>query len=198
VQNRSKGINAMSEKPSTEDTRKIHAEINQIVNQRYLLATFSITMFGAMLALFFPKNLPNPNEAVGSIVIGGCILLIFLLLLVYIISHLLLGKLRVLSSYLRATDSSVWEIHWEKYNRKFPEKWGYTRAITLVFMMLGLTAFGMPFFIAITHDLYVPRSVISAALWIVFIVYEVTLYLLGFKYYHKIGSDSYELWKKIL
>jgi hypothetical protein len=32
--------------PTTEDIRKIHAEVNQLVNQRFLLTTLGITVYG--------------------------------------------------------------------------------------------------------------------------------------------------------
>jgi hypothetical protein len=36
--------------PDPDDVRKLHAEINQIVNQRFLITTLSITVFGVLIA----------------------------------------------------------------------------------------------------------------------------------------------------
>jgi hypothetical protein len=44
--------------PNGEDERKLHAEINQIVNQRFILTTLALTIFGILIVLMVPKDTP--------------------------------------------------------------------------------------------------------------------------------------------
>ena len=53
-------------KPNSEDVIKINSEINQIVNQRFVITTTAITVFGVMIAWMFPKSAPNPGDSIGS------------------------------------------------------------------------------------------------------------------------------------
>ncbi|MCU0916382.1 MAG: hypothetical protein MUC88_17735, partial [Planctomycetes bacterium] len=57
--------------PNTEDTRKLHAEVNQIVNERLLLTILAVTVFGTMIAWLIPRNPPESKTSVGMFAYGG-------------------------------------------------------------------------------------------------------------------------------
>jgi hypothetical protein len=49
--------------PSQEDERKLHNEINQIVNQRFILTTLALTLFGVLIAWMVPKDAAHQVDA---------------------------------------------------------------------------------------------------------------------------------------
>ena len=55
------------EKHIAEDVHKIHAEINQIVNQRFLLLVASISLFGVALGWLVSRPTPAPGNQLGAI-----------------------------------------------------------------------------------------------------------------------------------
>ena len=55
----------MLQGPSTED-RKLHSEVNQIVNQRFQLATIAITIFGVVVAWLLPRQTPVAGTPLGA------------------------------------------------------------------------------------------------------------------------------------
>ncbi len=140
--------------PNPEDTRKLHAEINQIVNQRFLLTTLAITVFGVMAAWLIPKTTPSPKSDVGLFTIAGSTLLTFLLGALYLFNHFFLkGMLRLYTSYLLVTESSGWESDWETYRNNFKGYLGYTKGQAFVFLLLGVISTVFPFLIALGYSL---------------------------------------------
>jgi hypothetical protein len=68
---------------SAEDIRKLHAEVNQIINQSFTLNTAAITAFGVVLAWTIQKPGTSPGDAAtaDSIAVVGAVLIQFVLFL---------------------------------------------------------------------------------------------------------------------
>jgi len=134
------------EKPTLEDVKKIHDEINQIVNQRFLITTAVISIFGVVAALLVRENLND------FLVFFVSFLLASLTFMLYIFSYTLKRTLRIFSTYLNVTGSSIWEQQWEDY-RDYEKRnentitWAYSKGHTIVFMLLGGFSIALPFVI---------------------------------------------------
>jgi len=137
--------------PNADDLRKLHAEATQIVNQKFLITTAAITVFGVLSAqmLSSQANLPGPGAGVGTggaarqMMLGwagflGPALLNVVLLVLLFYSTILAGMLRVITTYLVETGASAWEGDWALYRRG--GHLGYTRAQAVVFLVLSLVA----------------------------------------------------------
>lgn len=141
----------MSLSPNKEDVRKIHAEINQIVNQRFLITTFAITIFGIIASWMIPKNTPDVGSNIGAFTFAASILLIIMLFILFLLSHFLKGMLRILTTYLLVSGESNWERDWKEYRKK--GHWAYTIPQTGVFLGLGFLSTIFPFVLAYVYSL---------------------------------------------
>jgi len=128
---------------SPEDQRKLHAEINQIINQRFLLTTLAVTVFGIIAAWLLPKERPQPGTSVGLFTYAGSILLITLLFVLFFFLHRLRAMSKTLAAYLVVTKQSRWEQDWAEYRKK--GYFGYTEVQAIVFPVLGGLAAAIPF-----------------------------------------------------
>jgi hypothetical protein len=128
-----------------EDTRKIHLEINQIVNQRFLLITAAITLFGVVITQMIPKDMSNVRQYIGLMRIEVVLLLIFLLVF-FRFSLLLRRSLRLFATYLIVKKASAWEADWEKFRVTGVRV--YTHAHTDIFLLLGFLTTALPIAIA--------------------------------------------------
>lgn len=183
-------------KPSPEDLRKIHAEVNQLVNQRFLLTTLAITVFGVVVAWFIPKSPMHPGDRVGGLTLGGSVLLLALLFLLYFHSHLLRGMLRVFTSYLVETKSSGWEQDWAAY-RADKKHWAYTKPQTLVFMVLGVLAILFPVFLAVLYSLQWEPQIGFVILAVAWVAYESMIWAMGFKEVGSTETESLAKWRAV-
>jgi hypothetical protein len=138
-------------KPNTEDIRKLHAEVNQIVNQRVTATTAAVTILGVVLAWMIPKTPPTPCSDVGGFVFFGSILLLLLLFILFWFSYTLRGMLRIITSYLLVTKSSNWEIDWKSYRDERSEVI-YTKSQTIIFLLLGVVSASFPFVLALVFS----------------------------------------------
>lgn len=166
--------------PSPEDLRKIHAEITQIVNQRFLITTFAITVFGIIGAWLIPKNTPAVGSDLGLFTFAGSILLTLLLFALYLFSHFLRGMLRIFTSYLLVTETSAWEYDWKRY--RGVKYLGYTKAQTIVFLVLGVLSTIFPIVIAGVYSLSLrPRTGLYAdiAVGVVYFLLVLAMGILG-------------------
>jgi hypothetical protein len=128
--------------PKPEDVRKIHAEINQLVNQRFLLTTVAITAFGVVMGTLVPRN-PPPASGLGGFVFLMAMVLSVLLFALFLLSHLYKGMTRVYSGYLIETKASNWEVDWKEFRK---DKYvGYTKPQTLIFLTLNAITVAFPF-----------------------------------------------------
>jgi hypothetical protein len=130
--------------PDRDDVIKLHAEINQIVNQRFTVTTFSITIFAALGAVMV--DIAGTSQTVGHSPFLVDILLSVLLLVMCIWSHLLAKTLRTFTSYLAITGKSNWEQDWAEFRRAGPHI-GYTKTQGLIFLSLNVLGFILAVFI---------------------------------------------------
>jgi hypothetical protein len=164
--------------PNAEDLRKVSSEINQIVNQRFLITTLAITMFGVMIAWMIPKTTPILGDPIGGITFALAMLLSLLLCGLYLWSHFLKRTLRVFTTYLIETNSSNWEIDWQSFRQE--SHFTYTKAQTIVFLLLNVVAFVYPFLFSSIFSLKVEP--VSGAIFCAMTgtITTIMMYLIGF------------------
>ena len=178
-----------------DDVKKIHNEINQIVNQRYLITTVAITIYCVVANMLKPKDFPSSTSELGGLIYFGTILLLSLLLLLFLYSHFLKVMLRTLTNYLLVSEKSNWEIEWKTYRTK--GYFGYTKAQTIIFLILGIFSFSYPFGIKIAYNLnYEPLCGLTSII-IFFIFYFILIIGIGFCHWFDFEKRSQEKWKEI-
>ena len=169
----------MLKKPTIEDQRKLHAEVNQLVHQRFQLTTLAITVFGVIGAWLLPRTPPQPGDPVGPFTFAGSILLLVLLFVIFLYGRLHMCMLRVISTYLIVTEASTWEQDWLDYRHNFVYL-GYTRPQSIIFATLGILAIFFPYVAAWLYDLRrEPRSG-SELLLVTGLIYLAAITILGF------------------
>lgn len=178
------------EKTTKEDISKINSEICQIINQRYLLTTFAITTFGIIIAWLIPKTSEGAGANPPIFYYAGSILLLFILFALYLFNYCLKGMVRIFSTYLQAAEASGWEKNWQAYRDKnsfkysyfkYSNYWGYTKAQTVIFLVLGFLAFLFP--ISIIHFSETLTFQTSNEFWfhlILSMIYMISIFLTGF------------------
>ena len=121
--------------PTPEDLSKLHTEITQIVNQRYLTMLYAITIFGVIATWLIPKGNQVENEDFPTFIYMGSIILDVIILMIFINHYFLKRVLRTFTTYLIVTKSSNWEVDWETYRRRHHIKyWGYSRIQSFIFV----------------------------------------------------------------
>jgi hypothetical protein len=111
------------------DLRKLHSEITQIAQQRFVLTTLAITVFGVVEAWTIPKM----SDLRLEIVFLSAMLLNLLLLALFLYSMLLRAVLRCFSVYLLERGSQ-WERDWASYRKRLHPN--YTLGQGLMFCVL--------------------------------------------------------------
>ena len=163
--------------PKDEDVRKLHAEINQIINQRFLLTTLAVTVFGAIVAWLIPKERQCPPE-VSLFTYAGSSLLLTLLFVLFFFLHRLRAMSKTLAAYLILTDKSEWEKAWAKYRKK--PYYGYTEVQATVFLFLIVLAASLPYLIGCGFGLE-PNERGALFTKLLGAVYFITVCLMAFK-----------------
>lgn len=131
----------------TEDKRKLHAEINQIMNQRFLLTTAAITVFGAFSAFMIPKAPSHPGPVVGHLLLGGTGFLLLFLLLLFLWNRFLSVMQTTPAWYLIHKEASRWEGDFRAFRSANPLSIGKIQ--TYVFLALGVLSTGWSFVVAL-------------------------------------------------
>jgi hypothetical protein len=131
--------------PTVEDQRKLHAEVTQIANQRFLVTLFAITTFGVMQGWILPQTSHTSGAEIGGFIFAVSIVLCLILFGIFLLNHALGQMQRVFTSYLIITGASKWEQHWKQY-REGGRHFGYTRPFTFyVFVLLEIITTVLPF-----------------------------------------------------
>jgi hypothetical protein len=181
---KNKGGDTMSdmplERPTSEDQRKIHAEVNQLLNMVWLTNIAAIALTGTILAAVIGKSLSSHLTAsqlattsvahVGhgqlenfTYITAASILLLFILLAVVVIGNESLKTIRFLTSYLVYTRVSPWEAHFiAACNKDRTSAFLYSRTRARLFIALGTIVFLMPSYYAQTLN---PSVLIEVSLW---------------------------------
>ena len=182
-------------KPEVEDLRKIHAEVNQIVNQRFLLVTLAITVFGAITTWIIPKQTPMAGESIGGFAFVASSLLSLTLFLLFFFSHRLKMFLRVLTSYLAEVGGSQWEIAWREY-RKEPHS-AYTDIHTGLFMALTFFALVAPFVMAYTFELEIESGPAEIGSVVIGVLALMAMYGIGFRRWLDNEDKAAKRWREL-
>ena len=182
--------------PDPEDKRKIHSEVNQIVNQRLSLTILSVTVFGAMLAWLTPKNPPTPTSGVGSFAYIGALLLVIVLFALFLLTHHLSYMLRIFTTYLDETGSSYWEKDWALFRSRF-QYMGYTKPQSIIFLVLGTAAAGYPLLLSAAYSLTLEPIWGTFICIIVGILYFVFVYGMGILGWFAKESEIRRKWKEL-
>jgi hypothetical protein len=99
-------------KPTPEDKNKLHNEINQYINQRFLVGMTSVTItavvYGYIITLVGGKPV-EPSAFWIAIILN---IIVFAL---FIISQMIQGQIAIIAGYLLVTEASNWEKDWRKY-----------------------------------------------------------------------------------
>jgi hypothetical protein len=188
----------MNQEPNHEDLRKLHQEVNQIVQQRFFLTTVAIGVFGAIMAWAFPRVSVPSGSTVPVLTYLVCISLLVVLATLFSLHLCLKLYLRVLTAYLVETSGSVWEVHWAAWRKRRNKYVGYTKPQTFVFLGLGLLTVLYPFFIGVGYQLHQDKYWITVTL-MAGCIYVAVAALLGLYY----GMEGTELvyrarWKEVL
>ena len=137
--------------PTCDDVRKIQAEINQLVNQRFLLTTIAITAFGVVTGMLVPRTPPLAGSPEGGFIFVMSTILSILLFSLFLLSHFYKGMSRVYSMYLVVTEKSTWEADWKKYRKD--RYLGYTKPRTIIFLMLNALTTAFPTLLSIVYSI---------------------------------------------
>ncbi len=102
-----------------EDLRKLHGEIIQLMNQRFLLTTISITLFAGLVAAVVLKTPEKSNVSAGfPLVHQATTAYLFILIFISYQASCLRQHMREFNVYLRVRRASVWERDWVLYRRQ--------------------------------------------------------------------------------
>ncbi len=101
-------------KPNEPDQFKLHNEINQCVNQRFLLTGASVTLFGIIARHLLPGvSEPKLDEIITSLLLS--LTYSILLMAFFWQSQQLRKMMRTYSSYLIQKGLSEWEQDWYEF-----------------------------------------------------------------------------------
>lgn len=186
-------------KPESEDLRKLHAEVNQILNQRFILTTTAITIFGAILSSMVwvaRSPVPAAEQVIDRFEFTMATVLSCVLFGLYLLSHSLIRMARTITSYLIETKSSVWEIAWQQFHRE--PYWAYTKPQAMIFMALNFVGAAFPFLHSITYGLAI-ESLFGPAIVLVVVctITEIFMFLMAFTRMFENEEKVVERWKRL-
>ena len=183
-------------KPTAEDIRKIHAEVNQLLNQRFLLTTLSTTIFGVALSWLIPKETPLANSNLSNLSFALSLILSVVLFSLYLLHHFLRGMQILCTSYLATTNSSTWEKHWNTFRKK--PYYGYTKPQTVIFLILNAISTVFPYMLALAYSQKIESFILAFLSLAIGTVVEVMIYRMGFGQLFELRSGAETNWKSIL
>jgi hypothetical protein len=139
----------MGNRPSPEDITKIHAEINQCINQRLTIQTSLVALFGVVIGLLVSgltaisrkKNDSFIRAQPISFLLPSAMLTVTIILLEY--NQGILRSMHVLSTYLECTGASIWEKHYQQFS-KSRRHVTHDHHSLHVFLIVGLLTIAIP------------------------------------------------------
>lgn len=189
----------MKHQLQSHDLTKIHSEILQLCQQRFLLCTAAVALFGGITAKLIPESLESIKPPVIVKVCMGSLVLNIVLLVLFVQSHLLRKMLRTYSTYLLATEASKWELDWKKFRKTYQHLAQYdTMAHTYIFLGLCLLSGSFPLVLALMVGLGLsPLGWLATALGggLINIGFILTM---GSRAWHHSESTVEERWKSVL
>lgn len=134
------------EKLGTEDKKKLHDRINQCGNQRFVLTTAAVALFGVFTAGLLRGETPTPlDKAVLCRALLAAIVYSILLGTFYLQSLKIRNLLRTMTTYLLVKRESVWEEDWYSFREsrhQAPHAGHDSRAHSIAFLALSAIVFG--------------------------------------------------------
>ncbi len=189
------------------DAPKLHQEVTQLVSQRFQLTVAAIVLFSAVCGWVTSRVSARTVEAT-NLASASCILLVIVLGVVYLYFDMLLGMMRIFTTYITLKYASQWEQDWKEYRFDPNSKMylGYSKAGRWVFMVLGALSLIYPHSLVLLSPLpactqppqisHVPLAWVSLLATIVYLFF-VWVTIAGRHFIHnetKIESD----WKRVL
>ena len=181
--------------PNEKDISKLHAEINQLVNQRFVLTTLVLTLFAASIVWMIPKDSPAAGTALSVFPFVASIILSSLIFGIYLWSHLLRHTLRIWTQYLLVTGNSDWEVDWANFRKESYS--AYTKSSTIMFMLPNAIGILFPFLLAWIFSLKIESCGIAIISVLVGIASLTMMYLMGFQKFFDFEKQLGERWKKL-
>jgi hypothetical protein len=179
---------------SAEDQEKINLEVNQILNQRFLIATAALTLFGGFCALGLQFR-PRP-ERTEIFYLGFTGLLILLLQMLYLQSFFLRRLHRTYGTYLRLTGGSRWEVDFDRF-RRFGY-FAYTKSETVLYVSIQFLGSFMPLLFS-WIDGRTPDLIAATSAVIAFgVVSSFVMYGMGFYGWLANDIEAEIKWRKAL
>lgn len=120
------------------DLKKLHAEINQIAQQRFYLTTLGIVAFGTICG-WAPTLISKTGAFTPQMGTLLLLLVIGVLAVLYTYQFMLLGQMRLLTVYITLRFGSKWESDWNCFRRRFKAS-RYSWASSSMFSALGTLA----------------------------------------------------------
>jgi hypothetical protein len=106
--------------------------------------------------------------------------------------------LRIFTTYLQATGRSIWENDWHIYRKKFVWYMGYTRAQTIVFLVLGLLSIAYPFLLAQVYSLSIAPTIGFFLSLLAGLVYVILVIGMGFFGLWDPEKKAMDRWNSVL
>jgi hypothetical protein len=132
-------------KVAENDLRKLHSEVTQIVSQRFNLTTIAVLAFAAICG-WATSAIGRDKPITPDFVALVALLVLVVLAALFVYFTLLLGMMRIFTVYMTEKYESPWETDWKEY-RTLPNSrtyWGYSKAGTFVFQILGALSIIFP------------------------------------------------------
>jgi hypothetical protein len=190
------GLKMSFKGPSVEDERKLHNEINQIGNQRFVLTTLARTLFGVLTAWMVPKDSAHQAEVdIGAFPFAISLVISVLLFSIYLWSHMLKNMMRVLTSYLAESGKSGWELDWREFRQD--AYFAHTKPQTFMFLVLITMSIIFPFVLSLVFSLKITSVVVPASAVSLGLIVGLLIYLMGFKNLFDEEAIIVRRWKKM-
>lgn len=180
-----------------EDRRKLHAEVNQLLNHRFLLTTLAITVFGVFSSWMIPRNPSHRDQAaLSKLLFAGAVFLHLFLLLLFLWNRFLANLQSNVSIYLVLTKASKWEADWKKVQSMKGIR-STAQIQTTVFLALGIFTLLWPFVISMACDLPLKCG------WVLFevivaVIYPILVWGFGIKQWKRDEDQIEAQWRKVL
>jgi hypothetical protein len=174
-----------------EEYGKISSEINQVVNQRFIISTFTITIFGVFSAWVISKDFEGKQEL---ILLSSVIIMLILVALFYY-SLSLKRYIRTLTSYMVVNFNSDWERQWYLFRQTNKTK-AYSNIQSIIFLLLGTINILITLTIIPLTDFN--SSIISVLFLSISIIYIGFILLIGFRDKKRFEKELIIKWKETL
>jgi hypothetical protein len=190
-------------KPDDKDLSKLHSEVNQYINHRFIIATTAVTISGVVLGWIVSGTsiATTPQQPqVREVAFVLSVVLLLILGVLFVVSQIINGSIAVITSYLRVTESSVWEVQYKRLVERRKLKWiGQKEAFSVLFMALGVISGGTPFCLGMLFGF--PSGtrfgILVTMLVVVLIIYGCMVVLAWLGWILDLGAEAEQHWREM-